>query len=275
MDDDEVAIVLGHELVDASHEHTRRQFKKQMWIQLAALGFAAATENVKNENHKEVLALLGTFGAMAWKNGHGRSLEDQADRVGLRYAYEAGYDITKGAAPVAALRPQVRGARQDQDLLLRRPLAVERAGGPPRARGSSTALCKVHSVTQKRDMVDGPGNPVTSLPSGTYRFAVGGQPGANGVFRYSLQLARRERAGYRRRRGRKLRAGRRAPWPAGRVSAWIRPAQAPSGSLRPRVWSSPRRGGRRAWCGPGRPCGAWRAGVGCRGAGGGSGGAWR
>ena len=33
---------------------------------------------------------------MAWKNGYGRSLEDQADRVGLRYAYEAGYDITKG-----------------------------------------------------------------------------------------------------------------------------------------------------------------------------------
>jgi predicted Zn-dependent protease len=96
MDDDEVAIVLGHELVHASHEHTRRQFKKQMWIQLAALGFAAATENVKNEQHKEVLALLGSFGAMAWKNGYGRSLEDQADRVGLRYAYEAGYDITKG-----------------------------------------------------------------------------------------------------------------------------------------------------------------------------------
>jgi hypothetical protein len=33
---------------------------------------------------------------MAWSNGYGRNLEDQADRVGLRYAYEAGYDITKG-----------------------------------------------------------------------------------------------------------------------------------------------------------------------------------
>jgi Zn-dependent protease with chaperone function len=96
MDDDEVAMVLGHELVHASHEHTRRQFKKQMWIQLAAMGFAAATENVKNEKQKEVLALLGMFGTMAWKNGYGRSLEDQADRVGLRYAYEAGYDVTKG-----------------------------------------------------------------------------------------------------------------------------------------------------------------------------------
>ncbi len=96
MDDDEVAIVLGHELVHASHEHTRREFKKQMWIQLAALGLAAATESVKDDNAKQVLALVGQFGSLAWQNGYGRSLEDQADRVGLRYAYEAGFDITKG-----------------------------------------------------------------------------------------------------------------------------------------------------------------------------------
>jgi hypothetical protein len=96
MDDDEVAIVLGHELVHATHEHTRREFKKQMWIQLAALGLAAATESVKNDDAKAVLALVGQFGSLAWKNGYGRSLEDQADRVGLRYAYEAGFDVTKG-----------------------------------------------------------------------------------------------------------------------------------------------------------------------------------
>ena len=41
MDDDEVAIVLGHELAHATHEHSRKQFKKQMWIQLAALGLGS------------------------------------------------------------------------------------------------------------------------------------------------------------------------------------------------------------------------------------------
>ena len=34
--------------------------------------------------------------ATAYTSGYSRSMEDQADRVGLRYAYEAGYDITKG-----------------------------------------------------------------------------------------------------------------------------------------------------------------------------------
>jgi hypothetical protein len=96
MDDDEVAIVLGHEITHATHEHTRRQFKKQMWIQLAAIGIAAAAEEVDNRKQRAVLDLLAVFGASAWQSGYGRDLEDQADRVGLRYAYEAGYDITKG-----------------------------------------------------------------------------------------------------------------------------------------------------------------------------------
>jgi len=96
MDDDEVAIVLGHELVHATHEHTRRQFKKQMWIQIAALGVAASASKIDNDTQRAIVGLVSAFGIMAWSNGYGRGLEDQADRVGLRYAYEAGYDITKG-----------------------------------------------------------------------------------------------------------------------------------------------------------------------------------
>ena len=96
MDDDEVAIVLGHEIAHASHEHSRKQFKKQMWIQLAALGLGVVNEQIDDENANAVIALVGQFGASAWRSGYGRSHEDQADRVGLRYAYEAGYDITRG-----------------------------------------------------------------------------------------------------------------------------------------------------------------------------------
>jgi metalloendopeptidase OMA1, mitochondrial len=153
MDDDEVAIVLGHEIVHASHEHTRREFKKQMWIQLAALGFAAATENVKNEKQKEVLALLGTFGTMAWKNGYGRSLEDQADRVGLRYAYEAGYDITKGPrlwqrfarkygepGKVKSFFFSDHSQSTARAANLERELALNYPDGPKRAKRSSKAI---------------------------------------------------------------------------------------------------------------------------------------
>ena len=96
MDDDEVALVLGHELVHATHEHTRRHFKKAMWIQLAALGLTVATDQIDNETYRVIAQMVAQLGAIAWHSGYGRDLEDQSDRVGLRYAYEAGYDINKG-----------------------------------------------------------------------------------------------------------------------------------------------------------------------------------
>lgn len=96
MDDDEVAIILGHELAHATHEHTRRQFKKQMWIQIAALGALGAASEIDDKKARALTQLLTVFAASAWSNGYGRNLEDQADRVGLRYAYEAGFDVTKG-----------------------------------------------------------------------------------------------------------------------------------------------------------------------------------
>lgn len=99
MDDDEVAIVLGHELAHATHEHSRKSFKKSMLIQLAALGVAAVTEEtVEDKNKKVVLQVATMLGATAWTNGYGRSHEDQADRVGLRYAAEGGFDVRKGPA---------------------------------------------------------------------------------------------------------------------------------------------------------------------------------
>lgn len=96
MDDDEVAIVLGHELAHATHEHTRRQFKKAMWIQIAAIGVAVAAESMDDRKKRAVVNLVTTLGASIWANGFGRELEDQADRVGLRYAFEGGYDVSVG-----------------------------------------------------------------------------------------------------------------------------------------------------------------------------------
>ena len=99
LDDDEVAIVLGHELAHATHEHSRKSFKKTMLIQLAALGITAvAEEAVKDKNKRAVLQVAAVLGATVWTSGYGRSHEDQADRVGLRYAAEGGYDVRKGPA---------------------------------------------------------------------------------------------------------------------------------------------------------------------------------
>ena len=96
MDDDEIAIVLGHELAHATHEHSRRAFKKQIWLMLGATVVAAASEEIENDAQR-LGAQLGTMlVASALSSGYGRSQEDQADRVGLRYAYEGGYAVERG-----------------------------------------------------------------------------------------------------------------------------------------------------------------------------------
>ena len=98
MNDDEVAFIVGHELAHYTHEHTRRSFRKAMWAQLFLAGISVVAEQIKDEKARVAVSLAGVFTLAALTNGYGRDLEDQADRVGLRYAYEAGYDVRRGPA---------------------------------------------------------------------------------------------------------------------------------------------------------------------------------
>lgn len=96
MSDDELAIVLGHELTHYSHEHIRRQMSKGTFAQILGAGAAIATSQIKNSTAQQVAAMGGQLGLSALMTGYSRDYEDQADRVGLRYVYEAGFDPTKG-----------------------------------------------------------------------------------------------------------------------------------------------------------------------------------
>jgi Zn-dependent protease with chaperone function len=95
MSDDELAIVVGHELAHYTHEHSRRQMRKGMWIQMGNLAALAAAEAIDNRGLRAVAQVSSVLGFGAWMNGYGRDLEDQADRVGLRYAHEAGFNVTR------------------------------------------------------------------------------------------------------------------------------------------------------------------------------------
>jgi hypothetical protein len=94
MTDNELAIVVGHELTHYTHEHSRQQMKRAVWAQVGGLAALLAASAI-DSNSARLAAELGTsLGLSAWMNGYGRDLEDQADRVGLRYAYEGGFDVS-------------------------------------------------------------------------------------------------------------------------------------------------------------------------------------
>lgn len=105
VNDDELAIIVGHELVHATHEHSRRQYKRNFWTQLglaSALAIASGPESdcdtgsgLSRSGLQAGIETAAVIGALAFQNGYSRQHEDQADRVGLRYAHEGGYDVSR------------------------------------------------------------------------------------------------------------------------------------------------------------------------------------
>jgi predicted Zn-dependent protease len=71
---------------------------------------AEAAANTIDRDGARIAAKAGIYaGTLAWINGYGRSAEDQADRVGLRYAYQGGFDVRKGPSLWQKFAAKYRG----------------------------------------------------------------------------------------------------------------------------------------------------------------------
>ena len=95
LDDDELAIVLGHEIAHATHEHSRRQAKGGLIQGIAGVAATIAAQTLDDERARLAAQGATVLGVTTAGNVYSREYEDQADRVGLRYVYEAGYDVDK------------------------------------------------------------------------------------------------------------------------------------------------------------------------------------
>jgi predicted Zn-dependent protease len=62
--------------------------------QMASLGAETALSQVGSPVNRQAAEMGVALGITAWVSGYSRNMEDQADRVGLRYAFEAGFDVT-------------------------------------------------------------------------------------------------------------------------------------------------------------------------------------
>ena len=99
--DDEVAIVMGHEIGHVTARHGAERISQGMIAAAGGLVLDSATKDKKN--HDLMLAgygLLSSGGMLAFSRSH----ESEADYIGIRYAAKAGYD------PRAAVRCRARAA---------------------------------------------------------------------------------------------------------------------------------------------------------------------
>ena len=93
LSDDELAAVLGHELAHYTHEHSRRLVKKSALLGLANQFAQLAISRIHRDAPAQAASIGASLAFAAWSNGYSRGMEDQADRVGLRYPYEGGYNV--------------------------------------------------------------------------------------------------------------------------------------------------------------------------------------
>lgn len=93
MSDNQLAVVVGHELAHYTHEHSRRQARRGIWTQLGGLAAILSAEAIGSEALRASVQVGAALSLSALNAGYGRDLEDQADRVGLRYAHEAGFPV--------------------------------------------------------------------------------------------------------------------------------------------------------------------------------------
>ncbi|MFM9970822.1 MAG: M48 family metallopeptidase [Burkholderiales bacterium] len=90
LDDDEVAMIMGHEIAHALQEHAREQMGKSMATR-GAIEVGAALLGLGGGAR-----LLGDLGGQLLSLKFGRDDETEADRVGLVLAARAGYDPRAG-----------------------------------------------------------------------------------------------------------------------------------------------------------------------------------
>ena len=104
LDDQEMAVILGHEIAHYTHHHsakgaTKRKSNSMLGGAIGAAGQVAGATGAAGGAATQIATSAGSSLAVAALNsGYGRDLEDQADRVGLRYAFRGGYDVNRAPA---------------------------------------------------------------------------------------------------------------------------------------------------------------------------------
>ncbi|MEW6563377.1 MAG: M48 family metallopeptidase [Pseudomonadota bacterium] len=101
--DDEVAVVMGHEIAHALREHARERIGKS---QATQLGVALLNQNVGGGKYGQLFQAGGSLLNLKFSRGD----ESEADTVGLELAARAGYDPRAGITLWQKMMSQNAGA---------------------------------------------------------------------------------------------------------------------------------------------------------------------
>jgi len=88
--DAQLAAIIGHEIAHVVYKHSRKNYQKQkaplILSELSTLGMIAGIKGA------DIAVVATALGGPILLSSYSRDMEEQADRIGLTYLYDAGYD---------------------------------------------------------------------------------------------------------------------------------------------------------------------------------------
>ena len=106
--DDEIAVVMGHEVAHVSSRHGAERQSQAALIGLGGVALGVGTQDDKNREYYLLAYGVGsTLGSLAYSRDH----ETEADVVGLGFAARAGYDPRAAAIFWRKMAAKENGAR--------------------------------------------------------------------------------------------------------------------------------------------------------------------
>ncbi|WP_300395056.1 M48 family metallopeptidase [Henriciella sp.] len=116
--DDQLSSVLGHEVGHTVYRHANRRMSRQMLAQgaLAAGQVALSSSETMNQYGGAVAALGGAAVQFGVILPYSRQSELEADKAGVDYMHEAGYDVTQAVRLWEVMDANASSARQPEFL---------------------------------------------------------------------------------------------------------------------------------------------------------------
>ena len=139
LSDDEIAIVMGHEMTHALREHGVDQYKKQMFGQLAERAGVALASQFFNFN-PQLLGMGAQFLDDLAQLRFSRKDEIEADHIGLEIAARSGFDPRAGISLWDKMDHASRGGRLE--------FLSSHPGGPNRIKAIQAQLPDVLPLYQ-------------------------------------------------------------------------------------------------------------------------------
>jgi predicted Zn-dependent protease len=108
MDDNGIAVVMGHEIAHAVAKHGNERMSQQLVIQLGGVALSEALSTQKETTQQLAMLAFGVGSTLGVVLPYSRTHETEADELGLYFMAMAGYDPR--TAPVFWERMQAQGS---------------------------------------------------------------------------------------------------------------------------------------------------------------------